>query len=227
MKKFLFAACLAGLAAIVQAGESDVRKALEARVGKVEKLQKAAMPGLWEASVDGQIFYVDDKAAYLIVGNLMELNTGRNLTAERQNEASRSLLMNSLNLAIKQVRGNGKNILITFEDPNCGYCRKLAKDLVKAKDVTIYTFLYPVLGDDSYDKSKAIWCAADKAKAWNDWMVSNTGLGTPSAKCDLSGLEKSAALGRQLRINGTPALFFANGERVGGYIPLSEIEKRY
>lgn len=227
MKKFVFAACLAGLAAFAQAGEDDVRKALEARVGKVEKLHKAPMPGLWEASVDGQIFYVDDKAAYLIVGNLMELNSGRNLTAERQNEASRSLLMNSLNLAIKQVRGNGKNILITFEDPNCGYCRKLAKDLVKAKDVTIYTFLYPVLGDDSYDKSKAIWCAADKGKAWNDWMVNNTGLGTPSAKCDLSGLEKSAALGRRLRINGTPALFFANGERVGGYIPLSEIEKRY
>jgi thiol:disulfide interchange protein DsbC len=125
------------------------------------------------------------------------------------------------------VRGTGKNIMVTFEDPNCGYCKKLAKDILTLKDVTVYTFLYPVLGDDSYEKSKAIWCAPDRSKAWTDWMNNGKALPAVPAKCDTAGLDKSALLGRKLRINGTPAIFFANGERVGGYIPAPEIEKRF
>ena len=47
------------------------------------------------------------------------------------------------------------------------------------------------------------------------------------AKCDTAGLDKSIQLGRKLRVTGTPAIFFAGGERVGGYIPAAEIEKRF
>ena len=221
MKLPLLAAALACVSLAAVADEADIRKAVETKLGKVEKIVKAPMAGIWEVTVDGQVFYSDDKATYLIFGNLLETRTGKNLTAERQ--------FNSLplDLAMKQVRGSGKNIMVTFEDPNCGYCKKLAKDILTLKDVTVYTFLYPVLGDDSYDKSKAIWCAPDKSKAWTDWM--NNGKAPPAiaAKCDTAGLDKSALLGRKLRINGTPAIFFANGERIGGYIPAPEIEKRF
>jgi len=221
MKLPLLASVLACASLTAVADEADIRKAVETKLGKVEKIVRAPIAGIWEVTVDGQVFYSDDKATYLIFGNLLETRTGKNLTAERQ--------FNSLplDLAMKQVRGSGKNIMVTFEDPNCGYCKKLAKDILTLKDVTIYTFLYPVLGDDSYEKSKAIWCAPDKSKAWADWM--NNGKAPPAmtAKCDTSGLEKSAQLGRKLRINGTPAIFFASGERVGGYIPAPEIEKRF
>jgi hypothetical protein len=105
--------------------------------------------------------------------------------------------------------------MVTFEDPNCGYCKKLAKEILTLKDVTVYTFLLPVLGDDSFEKSKAIWCAPDKAKAWVDWMTAGKAPPAVPAKCDTSGLNKSAQLGGKLRINGTPAIFFASGERVG------------
>lgn len=224
MKKTLAAAVAASLGLVsltALADEAEVKKAVESKVGKIEKLVKAPVAGLWEVTVDGQIFYADDKGSHLIFGNVLDIKTGKNLTAERQ--------FNSLPLdvAVKQVRGSGKNVVVTFEDPNCGYCKKLAKDLLKVKDVTIYTFLYPVLGDDSYDKSKAIWCSADKAKAWNDWMVGGTAPGAAPAKCDTAGLDKSMQLGRKLRVNGTPALFFPSGERVGGYIPAAEIEKRF
>ncbi|MCX7168494.1 MAG: DsbC family protein [Rhodocyclales bacterium] len=221
MKLPLLAAALACLSLTAVADEADVKKAVEAKLGKVEKIARAPMAGIWEVTVDGQIFYADDKATYLIFGNLLEMKTGKNLTAERQ--------FNSLplDLAMKQVRGTGKNIMVTFEDPNCGYCKKLAKDIQTLKDVTVYTFLYPVLGDDSYEKSKAIWCAPDKSKAWTDWMTSGKAPPAVPAKCDISGLDKSAQLGRKLRINGTPAIFFAGGERVGGYIPATEIEKRF
>ena len=221
MKLPLFAAALVCLPLVAFADESDVRKAAEARLGKVEKIVKAPMAGIWEVTVDSQIFYVDDKANCLLFCNLLDMKTGKNLTAERQ--------FNSLplDLALKQVRGTGKNVMVTFEDPNCGYCKKLAKDILTLKDVTVYTFLLPVLGDDSFEKSKAIWCAPDKAKAWVDWMTAGKAPPAMPAKCDTTGLNKSAQLGGKLRINGTPAIFFASGERVGGYIPVAEIEKRF
>ncbi len=221
MKLPLLAATLACFSFVALADEADVKKAVEARLGKIEKIAKAPMPGIWEVTVDGQIFYADDKGGYLIFGNLLDMKTGKNITAERQFDAL------PLELAIKQVRGSGKNVMVTFEDPNCGYCKKLAKEILTLKDVTVYTFLLPVLGDDSYEKSKAIWCAPDKAKAWVDWMTAGKAPPTAPAQCDISGLNKSAQLGGKLRINGTPAIFFAGGERVGGYIPAKEIEKRF
>ncbi len=210
-----------GLSSLAYADEASVRKALEGKSGKIERLVKSAIPGLWEVTADGQVFYADDAGKYLLFGNVIDAKSGRNLTTERQ------FALLPLDSAVKQVRGTGKNVLVTFEDPNCGYCKKLAKDMQKVKDVTIYTFLYPVLGDDSAEKSKAIWCSADKAKAWNDWMINGKAPATAGEKCDMTGFDKSIETAQKLRINGTPALFFGNGERVNGYIPTSEIEKRF
>jgi thiol:disulfide interchange protein DsbC len=188
MKSSLLAATLACISFAALADEAEVRKAVESKVGKVEKIVKTPIAGVWEVTVDSQIFYSDDKGSYLIFGNLLDTKTGKNLTTERQ--------FNSLplELAIKQVRGSGKNVMVTFEDPNCGYCKKLAKDVLTLKDATVYTFLLPVLGDDSYEKSKAIWCAPDKAKAWVDWMTAGKTPPAAPAKCDLTGLNKSAQL---------------------------------
>ncbi len=223
MKKKIVAltVLLAGFSMSALAGEAEVKKALESTVGKVEKISKSPIAGLWEVAVDGQIFYADDKGSYLLAGNLIEIKSGKNLTAERQ------FAVLPLELAVKQVRGTGKNVLVTFEDPNCGYCKKLAKELQSVKNLTLYTFLYPVLGEDSTEKSKMIWCSADKAKAWNDWMVNGKAPTAAPPKCSTAGLDKSIELGRKLRINGTPAMFFTTGERVGGYIPATEIEKRF
>lgn len=221
MKKTLIAVALAASTLLANAGESDVKKAVEAKLGKVEKLTKAPVSGLWEVVVEGQVLYADDSGQYLVFGNLLDLKSGKNLTAERQ------FGMLPLDLAMKQVRGNGKNVLVTFEDPNCGYCKKLAKELQKVDNATVYTFLYPVLGEDSFEKSKAIWCSGDKMKTWNDWMINGKEVGKAPAKCDLAGLDKSIETGRRLRISGTPAMFFGTGERVGGYIPAEEIAKRF
>ncbi len=221
MKLPLLAAALACVSIVAIADEADVKKAVEAKLGKVEKITRAPIAGIWEVTANNQTFYTDDKAVYVLLGSLLETKTGKNVTAERQFNAL------PLDLALKQVRGSGKNILVTFEDPNCGYCKKLAKEIQALKDVTVYTFLLPVLGDDSYEKSKAIWCAPDRSKAWTDWMNHGKVLPAIPAKCDTAGLDKSAQLGARLRINGTPSIFFANGERVPGYIPASEIEKHF
>jgi len=116
-------------------------------------------------------------------------------------------------------------VLATFEDPNCGYCKRLAKELTKLDNITVYTFLVPILSEDSFKKSKQIWCASDRAKAWNDWMVENK---APEGKddCDTSAIVKNMEFGRKLKINGTPTMFFTDGERVPGAMPIDRIEQK-
>ena len=113
-----------------------------------------------------------------------------------------------------------------FVDPNCGYCKKFERDLAAVKDVTIYAFLYPILGPDSNAKSRDIWCAADPAKTWRAWMID--GVVPPKAmgsKCDAQALQRNLELGRKYRVQGTPAVVFEDGTRVPGAIPLEQVEK--
>ena len=223
MQKILLNATLAlALTTGVFAASANetIKKAVETRFDtKVEKITKTEFAGMYEVLADGQILYTDEKATFFVVGSIYDGKTGANITGKR-------LIANlPLELAVKQVRGNGKGTLITFEDPNCGYCKRLVKDVQKLKDVTVYTFLMPVLGEDSVTKSKAIWCASDRAKAWNDWMVNGTKPGDPKKDCS-APIEKLVSLGRSFEVTGTPTILFGDGTKVPGAIPLGEIEKK-
>ena len=223
MKLPLLAATLACFSLAANADEAEIRKAFESKLGKIEKIAKSPVPGLWEIVTEGQVLYVDDKGTYLLHGSLVEVKTLRNLTAERMRDIEKALLAGSLDAAIKQVRGSGKNVIMTFEDPNCGYCKKLAKEIQSMKDVTVYTFLFPILTPDSATRSRNIWCAADPAKAWKAWMLD--GQEPAKAECD-TPIQDNLALGRKLNVQGTPALFFADGTRVNGALPLEALKKK-
>jgi len=222
---FVLAAAFGGQAV---ADEADIRKAMEAKLGtKVESVTKSGYMGLYEVYADGQLLYTDEKMTTIIVGGqLIDAKTMKNVTDERMKKLT-AIKFSELPLerAIKQVRGDGKRIMATFEDPNCGYCKRLAKDLLKLENVTVYTFLYPILSEDSVRKSKQIWCSSDRAKAWNDWMVDGK---APAGRedCDTSAVTKNQEFGRKLNISGTPTMFFADGERVPGAMPLPRIEQK-
>lgn len=210
------------------AGEADVRKAVEAKLSgaKVESVTKSGYLGLYEIYVDGRILYTDEKVSALFAGNIFDTKTMKNVTEERMNKLT-AIKFSDLPLerAIKIVRGDGKRIIATFEDPNCGFCKKLAKELQKVDNVTIYTFLYPILSEDSVKKSRQIWCASDRAKAWNDWMVDGK---APSGRedCDVSAIAKNQEFGHRLNVSGTPTMFFTDGERVPGYLPAANLDQR-
>ncbi len=210
--------------------EDAIKASVEATLGagaKVEGVSKTPYLGLYEVRVGGEILYTDEKANYLILGEIVDAKTRQNLTQARVNQLSAINFADlPLDVAIKQVRGNGKRVLATFEDPNCGYCKKLAKELLTLNDVTVYTFLTPVLGPDSRKKSEAIWCASDRVKAWTDWMTTNVAPAAAGASCDTAGLQKSVALGEKYRVRGTPTIFLSNGERIPGYVPVAQLEKR-
>jgi len=227
LKKLLPLALAAALSLPALADEASVRKAIEAKLGaKVASVSKSPYLGLYEIYVDGQILYTDEKLTAIISGTLIDGKTMKNVTSERMAKLTAIKFSDlPLELAVKQVRGDGKRVLASFEDPNCGYCKKLAKDIAKLDNVTLYTFLYPILSPDSQEKSNQVWCSADKAKAWYDWMQDGK---APSGRsdCDTSAVQKTVELGHKLAITGTPTLFFADGERVPGAVPLAQIEKK-
>lgn len=233
IKKLLAAACAAVLttSAFAQGAEAGVKKKVEAALGdnaRVDSVRKAGALGLYEVVLGGEIIYTDEKVSHFVLGQIVEPKTRKNLTQERLTALSAIKFSDlPLDLAIKQVKGNGgngKRTIATFEDPNCTYCKKLAKELQGVTDITIYTFVYPILSQDSHDKSKAIWCAPDRAKAWNDYMLNGT---APSAeaKCDTAGLEAIGNAAQKLRVRGTPAIFLADGTRVPGFMDKAQLDQ--
>jgi thiol:disulfide interchange protein DsbC len=208
--------------AAADAAAQPIRAAVEAWLQgrfKVDGVRRSAVPGIWEVQIGSDLIYVDDKGQHgFVEGQLIELKSNRNLTQERVDEITAIRFQDlPLALAIKQVNGKGTRQVAVFEDPNCGHCRNLRRDLMNVPDVTIYTFTLPILSPDSEEKVRRAWCAPDRLKAWNELMLQGK---VPDNKgaCD-TPVQKVAELGRKLRINGTPTIFFANGKRVPGGVP--------
>lgn len=224
------AAVLLAACAVAQAQEATIRKNLGDRIAQfkaIDEVRKSPVPGLYEVRVNGSdLYYTDAQGNYLIQGSIFDTQQQRNLTEERVEKLT-AVKFESLPFkdAFTIVRGNGQRKVAVFEDPNCGYCKRFERDLQKIDNVTVYLFLYPILGPDSVQKSKSIWCAKDRAQAWQDWMVRDQALPSTVPMCDTAALTRNVELGRSYKINGTPTLVFANGLRVPGAIEPKQIEK--
>ena len=224
----LLALALALFSAAVPAQDVDrIRKNLGERLpllGKIDEISKTPMPGLFEVRVGMDLFYTDANGNFLLNGHLIDAKAQKNLTEERQ-EKLLNIPFDQLPLkdAFTIVRGDGKRKIAVFEDPNCPYCKHFERDLQKVDNVTVYMFLYPILGEDSTTKSRNLWCAKDKAGAWLDWMLRNKA--APNANCDAAPVTRTVEFGRKHKISGTPTLILADGSRVAGALPTAEIEK--
>jgi thiol:disulfide interchange protein DsbC len=229
LKKLLLASLIA-VSQLAQADEAGLKKAIEAAYPKfkVDSVVKTPYAGLYEVFMGGQILYTDEKFTFLIAeGHLVDPKTKKDITDERLEDLTK-VDFNALPLdrAIKIVKGNGSRKLVVFSDVDCPYCKRLEqKELTNVTDVTVYTFLYPIqqLHPDAPAKSKLIWCANDRPKAWQDWILNNK-LPTTTGNCDVP-LESVGELAKRLGVNSTPTLFFADGRRMLGAQPYQEIEK--
>lgn len=229
LKKLGVAALLGTMTLTAIADEASLKKAIEAAYPKfkVESVTKTPYAGLYEVFMGGQIIYTDEKLTFLIAeGHLVDPKTKKDITGERLEELTK-IDFSSLPLdqAIKVVKGNGSRKLVVFSDVDCPFCKRLEQnELSNITDVTIYTFLYPIeqLHPDAANKSKSIWCAPNRVKAWNDWIFNNK-LPASTAKCEVP-LEKVGELARKYGVSSTPTLFFADGRRLLGAQPYKEIE---
>jgi thiol:disulfide interchange protein DsbC len=214
-----------------QAGEAEIRKNLAARIPQfaaIDEVSKTPMAGIFEVRINGSdLYYTDAQGDYLMQGNLIDVRERRNLTEARVEKLT-AIAFDQLPIkdAFQIVRGNGKRKLAIFEDPNCGYCKQFERDLKNVDNVTVYLFLYPVLGADSAAKSRNIWCSKDKAKSWNDWMGAEVKPPEAAAGCDVAALQRNVEFGRKHNITGTPTLIFSDGSRTPGAVPAAQVEKQ-
>jgi thiol:disulfide interchange protein DsbC len=209
--------------------ESEIRSALQNkfRDAPIESISKTPFSGIYEVVLGGRVLYTDEKGSFVFIGNLIDLRgpSERDLTDERTSQLTAQALKQSADLAIKRVRGNGRRVIYTFEDPNCGWCRKFHGELARLNNVTIYTFLWPILSPESTEKSKMVWCARDRVKAWDDVMTrGNVQIQDGGKNCD-TPIDKNLALAKRFGARGTPAVYLADGRQVGGFLPADKLEE--
>lgn len=233
----LIATSLIGLTACTASaeGESKPQAEIKAKLTKqlpgreVTAVNNTPMKGIYEVVLgNNMIVYTDAKAEYLLFGDMVDVVKRTSLTKERMDELRKvDFAKLPLELAIKEVRGDGSRKLAVFSDPDCPFCKKLEQEGLKdISNITIYTFLMPLaeLHPDAARKSRVIWCAQDRTAAWKNW-IHNGKLPEPAKDDCENPVARTVQLGASLGISGTPGLIFANGRLVPGAIPRADIEK--
>ena len=210
--------------------EAVIRDALAKRLPglpQIDEVNKTAIPGLFEVRMGTEIIYTDERGDYIVEGSLIETKTRANLTEERIDKLT-AIDFTKLPLkdAIVWKQGTGARKLVVFADPNCGYCKKFETEMQQVKDVTVYTYLVPILGGDSPSKSRDIWCSKDNSTVWRKWMINGTAPQRSMGQCDISALQRNLELAKKHRINSTPAIVFEDGKRVPGAMAPDQVEKQ-
>lgn len=217
----------AGTAFAQTSQEAALKKLVESRLGddaKVDSIAKTPYAGLYEVRIGSEIIYTDAKANYLFVGRVIDAKTRQDYTKARVDDLTRVKFSElPLEAAVKSVKGNGKRVIAVFEDPNCGYCKRFRQTLNEMDNITVYTFMYNILSEDSATKSKNIWCSPERAKAWDDWMLSGKVPAAAPANCTDPN-EKVFALGQKLKVTGTPTVIFPDGSRIPGAVDAKTLE---
>lgn len=223
-------AALAGRPAA--ADEAAIRRNLPTRIPDlpgIDEVRPSAVTGLWEVRLGTEIIYSDADGSFVFEGALIDTRRQVDLTEQRET-ALKAFDYERLPMrdAVTWTRGNGARQLVVFADPNCAYCRKFERLLNDVPNVTVHTFLIPILGDDSVTKAHAIWCApaAERGRVWRRWMVD--GVAPPAAPdCDTAALDRNLALQRRHGVVGTPSLVFRDGERFSGVMTLAALEGKF
>lgn len=222
-------AMLMGLTAFAcvaaQAGEKEVREGLFRNTGlTAETVRPTPVSGLWEVTVQGRLFYVDDKAHYVLTGSIIDTKTQENLTSARFREMAKENWSKwPFSDAVKHVYGNGKREVVVFSDANCTWCRRMEGTFEEVGNITVYTFIVPMLRGEQ--NNREIVCSHDPAKAWHDWMANGIRPAPASVACDSSVLARNAALMNKYNITGAPTLFFPSGARISGAVPAAQLEE--
>lgn len=231
MNRLLVCIALVVVVLPARADSAAVRRLAESQLhigDTLERVLRSPYDGLYEVDIRGpegpMVYYVNQSASLIFEGQVIDAQSGRNLTQERIHLLS-AIKWQSLPFAsaIKSVRGSGRREIAVLTDPNCPYCRRLEKTLAQISDLTVYTFLYPILEPSSVPLAESVWCSKDRAKAWRDLMLHQL---RPNATPDCeTPIKQIVALGRSLGASTTPTWFLRDGERYQGAISRADLIK--
>lgn len=216
-------------AAAAPGDTAAIRRLVEQRIPgmEVRSITRTDIAGgLYEVLVDDRIVYVDPSVTYLIMGSIYDLSSKQNVTEDRFRKLNR-IAFDTLPFeqSFKRVRGDGSRRIAMFSDADCPFCARIEKELAGMTNVTIYTFPFPIdsLHPASAQKSRQLWCAADRGQAWDDWFAKQK---LPDNKGDCANpVQANQQLGEKLHIAATPTLVFADGTVVPGALPLAQLEQ--
>ena len=190
----------------VQAATADsVRTSLMTATGLIaDAVEPSPVKGIWEVQIQGRIFYVDDEAKYVLAGaNIIETATQKNLTNERLREIARENWSKwPLQDAVKQVYGKGERQIVVFSDANCQYCRAMENVWEQVGNLTVYTFITPLIRGEKINRE--IVCSSDPSAAWHAWMGEGKMPAPAPMTCDKSVLDRNLQMVRKLGITGAP-----------------------
>ena len=220
-------------AAVSAAEKARVTFVLQQKTGmKATNVEVSPLPNFYTVTVNLNVFYMERTGKWLFDGHLVDLDTKTSVTAAKKLELEKvglpALDWRTLNLgdAIKTVHGAAVpgRVLVTFEDPNCGFCKRLHSELSKLQNVTVFTFQVSLLGPDSQAKNEALWCTKDRAASWASALAGQSV--KADAACDTSALVRNGELARRLMVSGTPTLFLADGSRIPGFMEAAGIDAK-
>jgi thiol:disulfide interchange protein DsbC len=223
-KQSLFGAALALVFATlsVQADEAAVRASMAKLLPDVElgELVKAPVPGLYELMLGARVFYISEDGRYLIQGSVIDIETRENLTEARQAVAKKATMEQvSEDSMVIFAPEEYKHTITVFTDIDCGYCRKLHREIgdYMAEGIRVRYLFYPRagIGSPSYQKAVNVWCADDRKQAMTD---AKAGKELENRQCE-NPVKDHYMLGDVMGVTGTPAVVLEDGRLLPGYVP--------
>jgi thiol:disulfide interchange protein DsbC len=220
-----------------RAAVDTIRKTLTPRLTPgtvIDAIAPSPVHGLFEVQIGSELLYVTESGTFMFQGDLVNLETGSNLTKARSEALITQMekavmpdLWSSAALAdaVKLVKGKGTRKVVVFEDPYCGYCKKLRQSFAELDDITIYTFMVAGLSADSAPKARDLWCAADRAKAYDDWMTRGKAPASADKSCT-DPIKRVAALAKRLGVAPVPHVLFSDGTKNMGYLSAGDLNAR-
>ena len=202
-------------------------------ISKVEKIipgierrqiTPSPLEGIFEVSLGMDIYYIDREGKYLFKGDLIELDSARNVTELRRG-SSRLQAINRLDEKSMIVFSpkEPKYKVTVFTDVDCPYCRRLHSEVgeLNKNGIAVRYLAFPRTGINSagYDKMVSVWCSENPKKAMTD---AKTGKKVAPKSCD-NPVDEHFDLGQKFSIRGTPTIILENGEVIGGYLPAKRL----
>ncbi len=221
------------LAATVPASAADsAEKRIRASMEKlfpddeVSAVTPSPVADLYEVMIGASLFYMSGDGRYVLRGDLIDLENKVNVSDRRRSEARQKVfagLDQGDLIEFPAASGKASKVLYVYTDIDCGYCRKLhleVPELNKA-DIAVRYLAFPRSGlkGESFDKAAAVWCSEDRRGALT---AAKAGKKVSAPKCD-SPVADQYHLGIAMGVSGTPAVYTADGQSIGGYVPAKEL----
>ncbi len=207
--------------ALAESTVDEVQKRVSERLPGIgiTSLTESPLPGLFELVTDGQIYYVDESAEYLVDGSLIRLSDRENLTDARLGGIQMALInaVGEENMLIYEPEVPSSRSITVFTDISCGYCRRLHGEIDTLLDagVRVRYLLFPRagLGSQGYKDLESVWCADDPQAAMTN---AKSGGKIDPKSCD-NPIESHVALAERLGLRGTPLIYTDSGVKIPGY----------